>query len=214
MGKKLDTVIRQDQIAEAALQTIQAYGLKGLNMERIALLVGLRPSALYRHFAGKGKVLDAVLELLHTRLITMVDEAQKNGHSPLEQMKEILRKHILFVQHFQALPRILFSDDVYIGEPARKAKVYEIISDYLDHIAQIARAGQQTGSIRTDIEARNIAVMILGMFQPAVMLWFLSDGGFDTSKHVERVWLIFSEGIRPLKQNKVDANTNSHKRRL
>jgi hypothetical protein len=90
----------------------------------------------------------------------------------------------------------LFSDQVYIGNPARKAKIYGIISDYLARIGEIAREGQLDGSIRKDLEPETLSVLFMGLFQPTVMLWFMSDGGFDVTKHIDRAWRAFCDGVK------------------
>lgn len=194
----METELRREQIAEAALQVVQTYGLKGLSMERIASEVGLVPSAIYRHFKNKGKVLDAALDLLHDRLTAIVAAAHNEEKTPLARLKALLVRHVALVQHFQAIPRLLFSDQVCIGNPARKAKLYAIVKDYLTKVAAIAREGQAEGTIRKDLDAQTIAVLFLGLFHPAVILWFISDGQFDTKKHVNRAWRAFCEGIRPV----------------
>ncbi|HEY6572448.1 MAG TPA: helix-turn-helix domain-containing protein, partial [Candidatus Eisenbacteria bacterium] len=59
--RKLATEVRRDQIAAAALQIIAAHGVRGLSLAAVARRVGLVPSAIYRHFAGKDEILDATL---------------------------------------------------------------------------------------------------------------------------------------------------------
>lgn len=197
MTRKQETRVRQEQIAEAALAVIAAHGISGLSMERVARLVGIVPSALYRHFSGKDEVLDAVLELLRDRLLSMVDGVIAEYDVPLEQLRALLRRHVALVQHFQMFPRVLFADQVWVGEPARKARLFSILSDYLSGITRIAAEGQRRGEIRSDIPANTVAVMMLGLFQPTVLMWFLSDGGFDVAKHVELAWNTFLSGIQP-----------------
>jgi AcrR family transcriptional regulator len=194
---KLDTEVRQEQIAEAALMLVHSHGIKALSIARIAMSVGLTPSALYRHFKDKSAILDAVLAQIRVQLFGLVDSVCAEHEAPLDRLQNLLRRHIVFVQQFQALPRILFSDQVYTGNPARKARIHATIMEYLGRIAAIVRDGQQDGSIRADIDAGTVSVMFLGLFQPTAMLWFLSDGGFDVTKHVDRAWRIFLEGIRP-----------------
>ena len=52
-------------------------------------------------------------------------------------------------------------------------------------------------SIRPVLGRGTFWVVFLGRFQPATMLWFLSDGGFDVTKHIDRAWRVFLDGIRP-----------------
>lgn len=196
-AQKLETGIRRDQIAEAVLQVIQAHGFKGLSMENIALRVGLVPSAIYRHFKNKGEVLDAALDLIHDRLMNIVSEARAAENTPVKRLKSLLRRHVMLAQHFQAIPRILFSDHVYFGNPGRKAKMHGIFHAYLEAVAGIIREGQADGSLRRDTPPETLAAMFLGLFQPAALLWHMSDGGFDMLKHIDHAWRVFQEGACP-----------------
>ena len=38
--------------------------------------------------------------------------------------------------------------------------------------------------------------MFLGLIQPAVILWLISDGAFEVATHAERAWQIFSQTIQ------------------
>ena len=66
--EKLDTEVRQEQLAQAALSLITTQGPKSLSVARVARRVGLVPSAVYRHFESKDELLDAVLEMIRERL--------------------------------------------------------------------------------------------------------------------------------------------------
>ena len=51
--QKLDTEIRKEQIAEAALGLLASQGLGRLSVAAVARRVGLVPSGVYRHFMNK-----------------------------------------------------------------------------------------------------------------------------------------------------------------
>jgi hypothetical protein len=73
--------------------------------------------------------------------------------------------------------------------------VYEIISGYLGQVAEVIRAGQKARRLRNDSDPSVLAVMFLGLVQPAAILWHVSDGVFDVTKQTERSWRVFSEAI-------------------
>jgi AcrR family transcriptional regulator len=50
----------RDQILQAAVAAFEREGPEGLSMRRIAAAVGLTPMALYRHFADKQALTDAI----------------------------------------------------------------------------------------------------------------------------------------------------------
>lgn len=198
MGKpKVKTEIRQEQIAEAALQVIGMHGFKGLSMERIARELDLATSALYRHYTGKEDVIDAAVGVIGLRLQTMVANVRREGLPALESLRELLRRHIQMAQEFIAIPRLLFSDQVWIGNPGRKALLHATLSAYLGEVADLARAAQREGTLRPELDPHTVAVMFLGLFQPAVMMLFLSDGGFDITRHVDQAWAAFLAGVAP-----------------
>jgi AcrR family transcriptional regulator len=197
MARKIQTQIRKEQIAEAALDVVHVHGLRGLRMERVAQRVGIVPSALYRHFKGKQAVIDAMLDLIRQKLEEVVATVREDPVPALDRMRLLLRRHLALVQHFQAIPRLLFSDEVCVGQPARKARVYETMSTYLGAVASLVREAQADGTVRKDIAPETAAIMFLGLFQPAAILMFMSDGGFDAARHLERAWIAFYGGIAP-----------------
>jgi AcrR family transcriptional regulator len=191
------TEIRKEEIAEAVLRVIQAHGLRGLNIERIAACIGIVPSAVYRHFSGKEEILDTAIATLKAKMTALVDGilSDMGDASGLDQMQALVRRHLVMVQYFQAFPRILFSDDVMSGNPARKAKVHEVIRAYLERIEKMAEQGKQDGSIRTDISPNTVAMLLWGLFQPSAMMWLISDGGFDVDKYLDRAWPAFCRAV-------------------
>ena len=195
--QKLDTQIRREQIAEAALQVIGMHGFKGLSMERIARELDLATSALYRHYTGKEDVIDAAVGVIGLRLQTMVANVRREGLPALESLRELLRRHIQMAQEFIAIPRLLFSDQVWIGNPGRKALLHATLSAYLGEVADLARAAQREGTLRPELDPHTVSVMYLGLFQPAVMMLFLSDGGFDITRYMDQAWAAFLEGLAP-----------------
>lgn len=194
--EKLDTEIRQDQIAQAALTLVASHGLKGLSMARVARRVGIVPSAIYRHFRDKDEVLDAAIGYIQKELLDNVNVVCEETSDPLDRLRLLLMLHVKLIRENQGIPRIIFSEDVYNGHPERKAKVYEIVRRYLNRVDEIIRQGQQEGRIRPDVEPATVSLMFLGMIQPAAILWHMSDGGFDVTMHAEKAWRVFYEYLK------------------
>ncbi|MDR4504511.1 MAG: hypothetical protein MRK01_06930 [Candidatus Scalindua sp.] len=61
---------------------------------------------------------------------------------------------------------------------------------------QIVLQGQQKREISNDIDPATVSLIFPGMVQPAAILWHMSDGDFDVTKHVERAWKIFKNCIQ------------------
>lgn len=68
----------RDRILTAAVEAFEHEGLEGLSMRKVAARVGLTPMALYRHFADKQALVDAItlegLEAWRARVARIGDD--------------------------------------------------------------------------------------------------------------------------------------------
>lgn len=198
--ERISTENRREQITEAALKLIANQGLGSFNMAVLARRIGVVPSAIYRHFDSKDKVLDSVLGLLRKRLLGNIAIVRKEATDSLDQLKRLLALHVHLILDYQALPRLIFSGDIYDGHPERKKAIFKIVTEYLGEVAEIIRDGQGRGRICPDLDPSMLSVVFLGLIQPTAILWHLSDGEFDAGKQVERAWPFFCTAIEVKKQ--------------
>ena len=195
-AEKQTSKIRKEQIARAAMSLIAVQGMKGLSVASVARKVGVVPSALYRHFKGKEEILAATVGLLRDLLLENVRLVRQESGLPLEQLRSLLLRHIQTVREFQAIPQILFSEGISDSHPRRKGAVYKMITEYLGQVAEIIAQGQRLGQIDPGLDPKTISVMFLGIIQPPVVLWYLSNGRFEVKKQAERAWEVFQEAIQ------------------
>jgi AcrR family transcriptional regulator len=189
------TVVRQEQIAEAAMQLIAAHGLAGLSIAAIAQQVGIVPSAVYRHFPGKEAVLDAVLDLLQARMKQNVEIVCAESDSALERLHSLLTRHLTMLVENRAFPYLIFSHLSEADHSERRKRLESTMHGFLAQIAAIVRQGQQKGEIRSDLSPKTVAVMFVGMVLPAAVLFRLSGGKFDPIDHLNQAWPPFVRGI-------------------
>jgi AcrR family transcriptional regulator len=192
---KLDTEVRRQQIAEAALALVAGQGLKRLSVAAVARQVGLVPSGIYRHFKSKDEILSAVLDRIEQRLLANVHAAREEHDDPLDCLRDVLMRHIRFIREGRAIPRIIFSDDVHAGNPQRKQRVFQIFTRYTGQVAEIVRRGQRQGRIRRNLDVQTVTMMLFGIIVPAGILWHLTEGRFDVTHHAQRAWQILRGAI-------------------
>ena len=193
---RFGTDIRREQIAEAALGIVRSQGIKALNVAAVAQKLDIVPSALYRHFKSKSEIVTAVLELIGMRLNAHFQQVANQELDPLEKLRLLLTQHIELIGGNNAIPRIIFSEEVIGGLPDKREQLFGIIEKVLDNVAAIIRDGQRQGAIRSDLAAKNIAVSFMGMIQPAAIIWSLSGGEFDLVRQSQAAWKLFSDSIQ------------------
>jgi AcrR family transcriptional regulator len=194
-AEKQNSQTRRRQIAAAAMGLIARQGIRGLSVASVARKVGVVPSALYRHYKGKEEILEATLELIRDLIEENVHRVQKESLSPLEQLKLLMMRHLEMIQEFQAIPRIIFSDEVSSSHPLRRTAMYKIIQRILNQVAKLIAEGQHLGQVKPDLNPDTVSVIFLGLVQPPAILWYLSQGKFDVSKHMKKAWPIFEKAI-------------------
>lgn len=217
-AKKTRTDIRQEQIVHAALEVIGTDGFHALSLAGIAERVGIGVSSVYRHFGSKDEVLDAVLEMLHRRLLRNVTEVREETPEAMERLRRLMERHARVLEDNRAIPHIIMSDGLYAGHSPRKAKIRRILDDYLGEIRQILRQGQAEGAIRADADPVTVSALFLGVLLPAALLRSVTEGAYGIADHFRRAWPVFRAGIaaaspegRP-HPGKTDMNHEPHER--
>ncbi|MDF1554312.1 MAG: TetR/AcrR family transcriptional regulator C-terminal domain-containing protein [Deferrisomatales bacterium] len=91
------------------------------------------------------------------------------------------------------------------SDPQRRRAMYSSIRSYLGAVARLVREAQEQGQIRAELDAETVSRMFLGLIQPAVILWQLSDGEFDLMEHGMRAWEVFAVALEETnsRQNQV-----------
>lgn len=199
-ARSLPSTRRKADIVEAALRLVNREGLKRFSVVRLAQELGVVPSTLYRHYPNKDAILDAVLELVGERLAEHVEEVRREHFSTLSRLDALLAHHVFFITSNQALPRILFSEEIIGDADRRRKRLGEIIHAHVTRIADFIEEGQKEGEIRSDVSAEAAAVMFLGIVQPAAILWHVSGGRFDFSEHARTAWKLYRECLQPAKK--------------
>lgn len=188
---KLDTEVRREQIAEAAMDLIAAQGLRRMSIAAVARRVGLVPSGIYRHFKSKDEIIHAVLDRVGQRLAENVEAACRDSDQPLEQLKDVMMRHIRFIREGRAVPRMVFADDAQTDNDRLKQHVVKVLSGYISQVSDIVDQGQSQGCIRSDVDQRTIAMMLFGIIMPAGIIWHMTDGAFDVTRHAQQSWRLF-----------------------
>lgn len=193
---KIKTEIRREQISQAALTLIARRGPNHLNIGALAREVGVVPSAIYRHFQGRDEVLESVLDLISRSLLANVEAVRQETPDALERLRRLLQRHLQLVRHQAGIPRVIFSEQVFAGNTRRKRRVHSILKNYLQKVAEIIRSGQDAGRICREVSPDTAAVLFLGLIQPAVILWLMSNKRFDVVRHAEQAWRLFCEMLQ------------------
>jgi len=194
-AQKLQTEIRREQIAQAALDLIGTHGLQALSIASVAERVGLVPSGIYRHFKSKDDLLSATLNLIGKRLLNNVESVRRETPDALERLRVLLMREIRLLLENQAIPRVVFSESIFSDSVDRKARVRAVITGYFQEVEKIVQEGQRKGRLRADVDPLTVVLMFKGMVLSAMVLWKVTGGSVDLVRQAEAAWELFRAAV-------------------
>lgn len=155
---------RRDSILDAARAAFARGGFEGTSIADIARAAGVSDGLVYRYFASKRDLLNAVLTAFYER--TMVDlEAIAARDAPFEQrLHDIIHRHIeAFVVDADACR--LFISEVRTAADYQGSAVQQLNRCYTSILVRIIESGIASGEVRADIEMRLVRDVIFGAIE-------------------------------------------------
>lgn len=176
---------RQGEILDAALHIIGAEGLGGLTIRTIARRVGVTEPAVYRHFENKLALLSALLDRVDAQIRSGFEETfgadsvtgsadasageklvDSSADVASASRTDLLRQflHRLFEQFARtpALVPLLLTDELFQQELRLREQVNSMIETQIARFTRLVRHFQTHGAWRSDLEAEDQAVVVLG----------------------------------------------------
>ncbi len=159
-SKRLSPEDRKELIVATALQLVAENGIQGTTVERIASEVGMSQGGLYRHFHSRTDILLAVVDRIFEQIFSLFHV--EPGTDPLEQLREITRRHTCLMSDINVsfarpwLEFIAAAPRVGLRQAVAEKQLTALVA-----IAEIVDRGKQTGSIRPDLDSKQLAWEIL-----------------------------------------------------
>jgi AcrR family transcriptional regulator len=196
--KRQSAEIRRHDIIEAAMEIIRHEGVSRLTTRSLAKAVGIAQPTLFLHFGNKSHVLVALVDAIQERLQREMSSLGLEQHTPLEQLKIVIRTHLSFIQNQPGIPRLLFSEELQSGDPIFRERMDQLVMFFLKFIAGRIGAAQDAGEIRADIVPQQAACLLIAAVQGLALRWVLTAGErFALSEQSDIVITTLLEGWTP-----------------
>ena len=181
---------------EAAEDVLRRFGPSKATVVDVARALGVSHGSVYRHFASKAELRDAVTRVWLARIHDPLEAVIAEDAPAAERLHRWLRGLITVKRRLLADDPELFATYIELGAEAR-----EVVGEHMDHLtAQAARIIRE-GVARGEFEAEDPAATgraVLGatarFHHPAhASEWAHPD--IDTD--FEEVWSLILNGLRP-----------------
>lgn len=162
---------RQTQIMESALGLIAEKGIQGLTIKNLSKKIGISEPAIYRHFKNKSSILLTILNNFKQMAALMSQMILTFDGTAFEKIEFIFSKIVQLFIESPSYVSVIFSEEIFKNDIELKNKIVEVLDQNEQTIEIIIRAGQENGDIRTDIDSKNLALIVMGSLRFLVKQW-------------------------------------------
>ena len=174
---------RQTQIIQESIKLIAEKGIQGLTIKNISKAIGVSEPAIYRHFESKKEIIKGIIAILQEPVGSDKPTAP-NAVNGLAKIRTLVENHAARFIENPPITAIVFSEDIFNNESSISQTVKSLMQRNQEKIIKIVKDGQADGTIRSDIEADSISLIIIGSFRFLVNKWHLNDYGFNLKNEV------------------------------
>jgi AcrR family transcriptional regulator len=189
------TNIRQKQIADAAAKIIIQYGSEHVTTKKIAEVVGISETAIYRHFKSKEELLSFLIDDIEKTLLSEIKMTDPDRSYTLDALENMIQTHLTHIIKRKGISFQVIAEIVSLGSKKLSQQAYSVINNYIGSIKEILEEGSKSGVIRQDIDLEAAATSFFGMTQGLVNTWALSQYSFNLEAKFMSSWNIFRDSI-------------------
>jgi AcrR family transcriptional regulator len=196
--KQLQSEQTRRQIIDTAARLFAGKGFHGTSMAELASATGLTKGAFYHHFESKDALFFAVVESVREKWQNAVASEALQAQNALDQLAILLDSHARLLRREPTLCLVMtgLSAEMQDGNPGFMAALYSVYSALILFIEEIIRRGQADGQIRDDVEARLVALNIVGLLRGVSCFGILGEMGLDCVAVISAFKPALLDGLR------------------
>ncbi|MBL8020315.1 MAG: TetR/AcrR family transcriptional regulator [Leptospirales bacterium] len=180
------------EILELVKPTILTRGFAKLTSDEIARIAGVSKRTLYRYFRSKEEIVLEITADLRTSIQAMFDaELNDRSREPLDRLRRIVEQMAVTVNTLA--PQFLL--DIEKQMPLEFKKIVAFREARLRTLAQLLHEGQQTGSVRKDLDPPLSIEILLAAVNGVLRPSFLASIRHDFKSSFEALFDQFLYGI-------------------
>ena len=157
---------RRQQILQVLAEELEIHPGSRITTAALARAVGVSEAALYRHFASKAKMFEALIDFAEDSIFGLINRILEQEPQADIRCDRIIQLLLGFAERNPGITRILLGDAL-VGENerlrVRVTKFFDRIETQIKQILREANLGNGTrASLTIDVTANQIMTMIEG----------------------------------------------------
>lgn len=187
-------ISRKQQILQALMEMLEDPNMR-ITTAALAKRVGVSEAALYRHFASKAQMFDALIEFVEETIFSRAKMIQQQELSALVQCQQILTLLLTFVERNAGISRIL-TGEALMGENERLgARVSQLFEKLETQLKQILREAEVREGLRTQDTPSSSANLLLAVAEGRIRQYSRTNFRHKPTATWADQWAVLSQNL-------------------
>lgn len=186
---------RRQQILEVLARELEIHPGNRITTAALAKAVGVSEAALYRHFASKAKMFEALIDFAEESVFGLISRILEQESKADVRCGRIAQLLLGFAERNPGITRVLLGDAL-VGENerlrVRVAKFFDRVETQLKQLLREANLSEGTrAAVSIDVAANHIMVLIEGRMSEYVR----SNFERKPTRDIEEMWGALRVGL-------------------
>jgi TetR/AcrR family transcriptional regulator len=187
-------ISRKEQILHSLMGMLEDPNIR-ITTSALAKRVGVSEAALYRHFASKAQMYDALIEFVEETVFSRAKMIQQQELSSLAQCQQILTLLLTFVERNAGISRIL-TGEALTGENERLgSRVNQFFEKLETQLKQILREAEIREGLRTQNSPSSTANLLLAVAEGRIRQYSRTNFRHKPTTIWADQWALLSQNI-------------------
>lgn len=145
---------RRVQILQALAAMLEQPGAERVTTAALAARLEVSEAALYRHFASKAQMFEALIEFIEQSLFTLANQIIEREPDPARQIARVLALVLQFGEKNPGMARVMVGDALVYENERLTARINQFFERIESSLRQVLRtAAEAQGSLTPTVQA-------------------------------------------------------------
>jgi TetR/AcrR family transcriptional regulator len=161
---------RRVQILEALATMLEGSGTERITTSALATRLDVSEAALYRHFASKAQMFEALIEFIEQTVFSLINQITEREPNPQAQVARILALTLQFAEKNPGMARVMVGDALVFENDRLQQRMNQFFDRFESSLKQSLRAAAEaqnsaTPTVDAQVKASVLTAFVVGRLQ-------------------------------------------------
>jgi TetR/AcrR family transcriptional regulator len=161
---------RRVQILEALATMLESNSTERITTAALATRLDVSEAALYRHFASKAQMFEALIEFIEQTVFSLINQVTEREPNPQAQVARILALTLQFAEKNPGMARVMVGDALVFENDRLQQRMNQFFDKFESSLKQSLRAAAEaqnsaTPTVDAQVKASVLTAFVVGRLQ-------------------------------------------------